>query len=46
MVAIFSVARLGRRFWFIEGGIQMGISMIVTAVVLGGTSRSNDRVTE
>ena len=46
MVAIFSVDRLGRRFWFIEGGIQMGLSMIVTAVVLGGTSRSNDRVTE
>jgi sugar porter (SP) family MFS transporter len=34
LVAIFSVDRLGRRFWFIEGGIQMGISMIVTAVVL------------
>ena len=35
LVAIFSVDRLGRRFWFIEGGLQMGISMIVTAVVLG-----------
>ena len=34
LVAIFTVDRLGRRFWFIEGGIQMGTSMIVTAVVL------------
>lgn len=34
LVAIFTVDRLGRIFWFIEGGIQMLVSMIVTAVVL------------
>ncbi len=35
LVAIFSVDRLGRRFWFIEGGMQMAVSMTVTAIVLG-----------
>jgi len=34
LVAIFTVDRLGRIFWFIEGGLQMLVSMIVTAVVL------------
>lgn len=35
LVAIFTVDRLGRRFLFIEGGAQMLVSMVVTAVVLG-----------
>ena len=35
LVAIFSVDRLGRRFWFLEGGIQMCTSMIIVACVLG-----------
>jgi len=34
LVAIFTVDRLGRRFWFMEGGMQMLASMITTAVVL------------
>jgi len=35
LVAIFSVDRLGRRFWFLEGGVQMCTSMIVVSAVLG-----------
>jgi len=35
LVAIFSVDKLGRRFLFIEGGLQMIVSMSITAAVLG-----------
>ena len=34
-IAIFTVDKLGRRKLFIEGGIQMVISMSITAIVLG-----------
>jgi MFS family permease len=35
LVAIFTVDKLGRRTLLLEGGIQMCVSMIITAVVLG-----------
>jgi len=34
-VAIFTVDRLGRRFLFLEGGFQMIIALVVTAITLG-----------
>lgn len=34
-VAILTADELGRRLLLIEGGIQMTISMVITAVVLG-----------
>lgn len=35
LVSIFTVDRLGRRFLFMEGGIQMLISQVLIAVILG-----------
>jgi hypothetical protein len=34
-VAIFTVDRLGRRFLFLQGGIQMIVALTVTAITLG-----------
>ncbi|KFM25669.1 H(+)/hexose cotransporter 2 [Auxenochlorella protothecoides] len=33
-LSILTVDRLGRRFWFLEGGVQMFLAQIVTGVVL------------
>lgn len=33
-LSILTVDRLGRRFWFLEGGVQMIVAQIVTGVVL------------
>lgn len=35
LVSIFSVDRLGRRFLFMEGGVQMFISQVLIAIILG-----------
>ncbi|KDD75412.1 sugar transporter, partial [Helicosporidium sp. ATCC 50920] len=33
-ISILTVDRLGRRFWFLEGGVQMAVALITTGVVL------------
>ena len=40
-LSILTVDRLGRRFWFLEGGVQMILAQIVTGVVLAKKMRSD-----
>lgn len=41
LVSIFTVDRVGRRFLFMEGGVQMFVSQVVIAIVLGIKFGSN-----